>query len=191
MINLKQANILNLLPPSLTDTNEAKALAYSIQQAMASAVAKMEQSMVYADIDHLPDKILDVLAAELNVPFWRENFSIEEKRRVVKNAYSWLAKGGTPGAIKELVRSFFDLVDIEEWYDYNGSPYHFRVNIGIIGTPSADDQLLAANLINSFKNVRSVVDSINFYESGSEVDGYALTSDVGECIEDGGSAYNY
>jgi len=62
----------------------AKVFAYF----QARALQRIEESMVVAGIDKLPEKLLDLLALDMLLWHYREDDPIETKRENIKNLFS-------------------------------------------------------------------------------------------------------
>lgn len=82
------------------------------------------------------------------------------------SAAYWLASAAdTLGALKRALEAFeFDHVTIEEWFDYGGDPYTFRVFIEVV-TEGFDinDLTEVQAVINQTKNVRSHLEMLRAF----------------------------
>jgi len=115
--------------------------------------------------DRCPTHILPWLAWEMSVDVWNENWTEEIRREVIKASLEVHKRKGTLGAIKRALNAFqFDDVKVEEWFDYGGNPYTFRVFIDIV-TDGFDimkmDEVFA--VIMSSKNARSHLESLQAF----------------------------
>lgn len=158
MIKIRDANITQILPRWMTDTPEVQALGYAIMKQNNRALDYLERSMVYAGVDNLPEKILDVLAVELRAPYYDNDFDIEKKKKIVKDALYIQSKAGTPEAVSTMIQNVFGGGVMEEWFEYGGEPYHFKIDTQAI----LDEEINAkfTKLIRKVKNVRSKLDQI-------------------------------
>ena len=66
---------------------------------------------------------------------------------------------GTAAAVAELVESVFGNGEVEEWFDYDGEPYHFRIRTANINSTDEMVQQITA-LVGTMKNVRSHLDEV-------------------------------
>ena len=64
--------------------------------------------------------------------------------------------------MKSVVEVLLNYAKVEEWFEYKGSPYHFRVNGSYGPTVNGDSLQNLVNAINEAKNVRSWLDGISF-----------------------------
>ena len=91
---------------------------------------------VYTAIDSAPENILDILAVQFKVDWYRDDYPIETKRRVIKTAMEVRRYCGTEWAVKQAISAIYPNSEIVEWYDYNGTPGHWRLRVNI--TENAD-----------------------------------------------------
>lgn len=157
-IKLRDSNIDQVLPLWIAEEPEIKALGYAIMKSNQRALDLLEQSMVYAGIDRLPERILDVLAIELRALYYENNFDIEKKRKIIKNTLYLHSKAGTPEAVTQMIEYVFGGGVMEEWFEYDGKPYHFKVDTSALLTEDINEKF--AKLIRRVKNVRSQLDQI-------------------------------
>ena len=159
MINLYNSNITNILPEVLADNAKTKALGYAISLALKRLMDYCQNISVYAVIDTAPEQVLDLLALELNTQYYDDSQSIEVKRSLIKNTLAWYLKIGTVSAVQEAVDAVFGEGVVEEWFQYGGEPYHFKVQTSTINSTDEMIQQLT-ELIGTMQNVRSHLDSV-------------------------------
>lgn len=112
-----------------------------------------------------PEHLLPWLGWALSVDVWNENWAESIRRNVIKASISIHRHKGTLGALKRALEAFeFDNVKIEEWFDYGGNPYTFRVFIEIV-TEGFDinDLTEVQAVINQTKNVRSHLEMLRAF----------------------------
>lgn len=159
MIDLFNSNITDILPEALADDVKVKALGYAIQKAMQRLMGYCKNISVYAVVDTAPEQVLDLLAVELNTQYYDDSQSIEVKRNLIKNTLIWYMKTGTPASIIEAVAAVFGNGEIEEWFDYGGEPYRFKVHTSNINSTDEMIQQLT-DIINTMRNVRSHLEEV-------------------------------
>lgn len=159
MVKLYDSNITDILPEVFAADPKVKALGYAINKAMQRLMDYCQNISVYATIDTLPENILDLLAVELNTQYYDDTMDIAVKRNLVKNTLNWYMYAGTAAAVTELVEVVFGNGEIEEWFEYGGEPYYFKIHTSNIDT--TDEKIhLAENLVNSVQNARSRLEEI-------------------------------
>lgn len=159
MINLYDSNITDILPEPLSRDPNVQALGYAVQKAMQRLIDYCQNICIYPAIDTVPENILDLLAIEFNTQYYDDTMDIEVKRTLVKNTLKWYTRTGTVAAVTELVESVFGSGKVDEWFNYGGEPYHFKIrtyNMSI-----TDEMIqLAELLVKSVQNVRSHLEEV-------------------------------
>lgn len=191
MIDLKDSLMTDILPGHLA-TAEVKALAYAVGRQIRQLCSYADKSRTYAALASAPDTVLDALAAELRTPAYDETLPVETKRELVASTLTFYTHLGTPAALEQLISILFAKGSVAEWYDYNGSEYHFKVQIDI-AADDVDDakQAQVQAWVNQYKNQRSILDTIEYYETGAEAVAFTAAAFIGCELVDSCTAENY
>ena len=191
MIDLKDSLMTDILPGHL-ETAEVKALAYAVGQQIRQLCSYADKSRTYAALASAPDTVLDALAAELRTPAYDETLPVETKRELVASTLTFYTHLGTPAALEQLISILFAKGRVAEWYNYNGSEYHFKVQIDI-AADDVDDakQAQVQAWVNQYKNQRSILDTIEYYETGAEAVAFTAAAFIGCELVDSCTADNY
>ena len=163
MINLYDAEIVDILPESISDPDEVKAVSYAIKKAMQKFLGYCDNAYVYASIDTMPEFALDLLAVELNTQYYDTGLPIENKRELIKNTFIWYQNSGTPSAVEELIAAVFGEGEVKEWFEYGDEPYYFKILTNAQLTPDIAEQF--ATIIGNVKNARSRLRKIDIERS--------------------------
>lgn len=159
MINLYDSSITDILPEPLSNDPKVQALGYAIKRAMQRLLNYCQNISVYAVIDTAPEQVLDLLAVELNTQYYDDSMPVEVKRNLIKNTLIWYTKTGTKAAVQELVENIFGNGEVQEWFDYGGDPFCFKVITSNINSTDEMIQQLAS-IVGSVQNARSHLDSV-------------------------------
>lgn len=191
MIDLKDSLMTDILPGHL-ETAEVKALAYAVGRQIRQLCSYADKSRTYAALASAPDTVLDALAAELRTPAYDETLPVETKRELVASTLTFYTHLGTPAALEQLISILFAKGRVAEWYNYNGSEYHFKVQIDI-AADAVDDakQAQVQAWVNQYKNQRSILDTIEYYETGAEAVAFTAAAFIGCELVDSYTAENY
>ena len=120
--------------------------------------------LIYSRINDLDDATIDELAYQMHVDFYSTSLALEVKQQVVKNSLRWHRIKGTPAAVEEAAKIVFGRSWIEEWFEYGGNPYMFKLNVEASNRgASSADLILLEQLINAYKNKRSWLEVINIF----------------------------
>lgn len=154
MIKLKDSQISQILPEYLSGRTEVKALSFALYRAVERLVEYCRNVSVFAVIDMAPSQLLDMLALELNTQYYDESLPIDSKRKLVKNTMVWYMSAGTPQAVEELVTAVFGGGKLEEWFEYGGQPFYFRV---LVDADYINEENIKEfiRMISTIKNARS------------------------------------
>jgi phage tail P2-like protein len=158
MIKLSEAELTTVLPPFIKEDSEVQAISYAFKKGMEKMIEFARLSTLYAEIENLPDEIIDLLALELQSQYYDDSMEIEIKRKIVKNSIAWYAKGGTVSAVDEMVQAVFGEGEVIEWYKYGGEPGTFYIKTNAELSPDIIENF--NEIINKVKNMRSHLTNI-------------------------------
>ena len=120
-------------------------------------------------IDNLPSDALPHLAEQYHITGnegWLQALSETEKRNLIKSSIKMHRYKGTKYAIEEIFKTLNIVGNVEEWFNYGGKPYYFKVILQIFNrsiNEETEEKLRA--LINEYKNERSWLEQIEFFLS--------------------------
>ena len=136
MIKLRDTGLIEGLPPGIAEQHWVKVLDAVFRERQKKELEAVRKVFVYTAIDSAPENILDILAVQFKVDWYRDDYPIETKRRVIKTAMEVRRYCGTEWAVKQAISAIYPNSEIVEWYDYNGTPGHWRLRVNI--TENAD-----------------------------------------------------
>lgn len=129
MTNIDQVSIYDLLPPNAQADPTVSAAARSLDGRMRELTQQVKDLSFYRRL--LEGKITDAEADERawqdHVDFWDTSLPLEQKIQLLLKSKEFHRSKGTPGAIEDLVTILFGEGKVEEWFEYGGEPYHYRV----------------------------------------------------------------
>lgn len=159
MIDLYNISILDILPDSLKQDPDMVAMAKALTPEMQLLSEEIKLCLLLKMIDHLSSELVDHLAWEMHVDFYDPDLPLEVRRLLVKNSIPQHRRKGTPAAVEELISTVFGDGRVEEWFEYGGEPYYFKVvtNNRDVTTEQA---LLFTRALNSVKNTRSWLEKV-------------------------------
>lgn len=158
-------NINEIFPAFLLRDRNGYALAKAIEAGLSYMERVIEKGLACVmDCDTMPEWRLDEMAWETNC-LYDYNADVEKKRKWIKDALPQYRLYGTPEGIYRYVRGYFDDIILEEWWEYGGEPYHFRITVDGNWTP--EDEAWVRKAVGIVKNVRSVLDAFQIGIRGS------------------------
>lgn len=161
MIRLKEAQITDSLPSWLSNETNVKALSYAASRQMKKVLAYSDAAKVYADVMKCTHAVLDMLAFELQIPKYKDSYSLDTKRRMVLNGLVYWLRMGTAGALEDLCSDIFSNAVMTEWFDYDGEPGHFRI--------TTDNRRITDNDIREFHKVINTVKRLSAHLDAVEI----------------------
>lgn len=161
---IAEVDFMRSLPLPLKNDNNMLALANIVAGELQKTLRLSKKNIIYACINELPEKVLDLLAYDLHVDWYDDRYTLEEKRRIIKDSVKVHRYKGTKYAVETAVSGLYPDSFVSEWFEYGGEAYGFRVyiNIGIGEVVTVRKQEDLAQKIECYKNLRSHLDAIIF-----------------------------
>lgn len=184
---LTVSNLMTALPQALRDDPNIHALATAIAEVLAARPAEIDSIRLYPRIDELTEELLDILAYDFKVDWWDYRYTIQQKRQTLKDSFLVHRRLGTKYAVKTALSAIYPNSTIQEWFEYGGEPYTFRLLVNVSGQQvNSELYFRAIDLINYYKNLRSHLRGMEYIiESGEAAALYMggqFTSVVTLCI---------
>lgn len=188
MSNKEQVKVLDVTPDSLQQDKQILDMSASIQPSLDDVNESISSIEIYSRIDELPEAILRMLALEHRVyqDEWELAQTIEAKRRLIKDSFALNKKRGTRWSIERI----FDLLNItatlQEWFEYGGDPFKFKVAIyEIEGRGLTESEIATADrMINRYKPLRSSLESIDISVKADDVLAYGAAAATATAVID-------
>lgn len=162
MIKLSELSLLDIMPENLARDKEVQNAAKALDVSMHDISEQIKYVLLISRIDELEEDIVDQLAWQFHVDAYDSSFDIGTKRKLVKQSIGWHKLKGTPYAVQSVVSAILDGAHVQEWFEYGGEPYHFKV--ALIEGPMTSSQTIRqlVRAINEAKNARSWLDGVEF-----------------------------
>lgn len=156
--------MLFTLPPALKEDTSTEALAAATAEALADRLAEIDRLRIISNIDNLEEALLAILARDFKVDWWDPSYSLEEKRRTLKDSWRVHKLLGTKAAVEMAISAIYPHTTVLEWFEYGGEPYHFRLDINITNDSiNSVKQRRVLERINFYKNLRSHNDGVTYF----------------------------
>lgn len=160
MIKLSGSRFTQIMPENLASQVETKAFAYAVGRQIEKLCAYSDAARTYAAIATMPEWLLDYMAVELRTPSYDENYSLKTKRALIQGSLLFYTQMGTPAAVNRIIETIFETGYIEEWYEYDGDPHHFRAYVGDGGEVGPGELEEFRRVLSSVKRLSSWLDDI-------------------------------
>lgn len=161
---LTAENFLASFPVALQGDQSPAALADVTARLLARRPGEVDRLRLYSAIDQMDEQLLDILAYDFKVDWWDADYSLEEKRQTLKDSWRVHKTLGTRAAVETAISAIYPETTVEEWFEYGGEPYHFRIRINIT-SDSGDTvrQRRVLERLNFYKSLRSHVESLKYF----------------------------
>ena len=173
-------NLLLALPHVLRQDSNMLALAESIASVLSQRWDEIDLLRIYQRIDELDEELLDILAYDFKVDWWDPNYCLGVKRQTLKDNWRIHRMLGTRAALKMALSVIYSGARIEEWWEYKGTPYCFRLYIDASEADIGDVQhRRILGKVNYWKNLRSHLEGIQYQKivpSGQVYVGVGITT---------------
>ncbi len=148
--------IKSILPPNATPLQK------DIEAATASRLLSLDTDVLRRIInpDQCPVALLPWLAWAMSVDVWNNDWPLDTQRKVIRESVQVHTQKGTIGALRRALSAFlYAELRIEEWFEYGGEPYTFRVRAVFSeeGFSVSDTELIYSTIMQT-KNLRSHLD---------------------------------
>ena len=155
--------IKETLPDSIRKDRTVQDICEAIEKEMQAVNRATGYCLLLPRLDELSEALLDELAWEYHVDFYDQTLPIEQKREMVRQAIESHRKKGTAAVVRNVVSIILQDGRVEEWFQYGGEPYHFRV-ILIMGPMASEETIQKlVDTVYAVKNVRSWLDYVQFH----------------------------
>lgn len=162
MVDLASGNLLDILPSSLSNDGNIRACAVALNTEIQAVSADIDEALIFSRIDELESDVLDHLAYNFKVDFYDATASLEARRGIIKQAFEWHRVKGTRAAVERIVSLFFDNATVQEWFEYGGEKFRFKINTEYATFRNDQDFQDFFRLISVAKNVRSWLEAMRF-----------------------------
>lgn len=155
-MRLSETDLKRIAPGSLLSDPDVKALFDAVSAELRLLGEATDDVKAAYSLDEANDAVLTHLAWMFNSDLFFIGSTREQKRELVRNVIALHRKKGTKWALEQGLAIINPSVTVEEWFEYGGLPYHFRLNGLTEGTLKQVSSTLL--LIYTLKNLRSWLD---------------------------------
>ena len=173
-------NLVETLPIALRNDPSVVALTEALADVLAARPAEIERLLIYLAIDTLEEPLLDILAYDFKVDWWDADYSLEEKRRTLKDSWRVHKLLGTKAAVETAISAIYPDTKVSEWWEYGGRPYHFKISVNVSGETIESEklrQVLAR--VRYYKNLRSHNDGVTYFMRAAEARAVSCAASLG------------
>jgi phage tail P2-like protein len=143
---------------------QVQAISAAVTPQLQEVSQSIRECIILARLDELQEEVVDLLAWQYHVDFYDSDLTIDQKRNLVRTSIDAHRHKGTPYAVELVVKAILDDAIVQEWFEYGGEPYFFRV-IKINGQITADMYPRLKKAVDTVKNTRSWLEGVSLSRS--------------------------
>lgn len=169
-MDISNINLLSLQTSQMQQDPTTISLCAALNPQFQELGEETKLCLIYSRIDDLDSDTLDELAWQMHMDWYDSTSDIDIKRSLVKSALKVHRYRGTPYAVEQVIQNYFGDGDVQEWFEYGGQPYYFRV---ITTNPTVTDEQASRfqMAVNAAKRLSAKLEEIIVSMSG-ELDIY-------------------
>ena len=158
---LENTSILDVLPINLVDDEQIIAASKAFDNEKVKIQRAYTLCNILSDLESLTNEALDILAWQWHIENYdSENLNKKQKCSMIQQSLRWHQKKGTRKIVEESMSVIYENTCLEEWYEYAGKPYHFKISTGTTQSITEKNIAKLIQVINMVKNERSWLDEI-------------------------------
>lgn len=151
-------NLLRSFPYALANDKDKDALAATVSDELQQLFNDNDKLIIYANIDKLDERLLDIIANDYDVKWYLYDGTLETKRAQIASCFYIHRHLGTKMAMVFALSDICPGTEVEEWQDYGGKPYHFRILLDVTEQRMPISQKIVDSIISVVKPARSVLE---------------------------------
>ncbi|MCM1388093.1 MAG: phage tail protein I [Bacillus sp. (in: Bacteria)] len=165
MNNTENMNFMELLPAFMRSDETDIALSGAVDKLTEQLAARVKLLTTWNQIDNVSENELDMLAEELHISWYDKAAPVSVKRSLIKDSDMVHAKMGTNWAAMRVIETYFGTGRIVDWFDYDGKPYHFRIETANQSVLK-DKEETFLKILDAVKRKSAVLDAIELICDG-------------------------
>jgi phage tail P2-like protein len=153
---------IDICPSSIRGDPQVQAACEAIDRELVQMYECIPGILFWPFVDQQIPPLLDILAWEMHVDIWAGwdgALTTEQKIDLINSSIDWHRHKGTIYAVEQMLKTVFREGRVQEWYQYGGRPYYFRV---VLNEPFDSERWQRAYAgILAVKNVRSWMEDMS------------------------------
>ena len=141
---------------------------YALAKAIEAGVNMMNEAIrrgvaCISDYDTMPEWRLDELAWEFRIDWWDPDYTLEQKRRTVKDSWYVYRYLGTKASVERAISAIYPDTAVQEWFEYGGKPFYFKLLIDVsFESVTPEKHARVMERVGFYKNLRSVLEGVEY-----------------------------
>jgi phage tail P2-like protein len=131
MIDIRTANLIDIVPASIKSDPEIVAISAAINPEVRAVAVAADEANILARIDAQPESVLDAIAwgMRLNeLQVW-DVATVARKRTILKGILKLRKKSGTPYTVRQMLSLLENRSELVEWWEEDAAANTYRVRL--------------------------------------------------------------
>lgn len=159
-MNLDEIDLSKLIPVFMRRDLDNLAIADILSTTLQPLAGQIARLSTWDQLSSLNTSDLDALAVELSIFWYDKTLSDEQKRLLIANSDKVYMHLGTKQAVLDVVTDIFGPAYIEEWFEYEGQPHYFRIQIESAASLTAENEAKLMQVLDIVKRKSQWLDGI-------------------------------
>lgn len=171
--------IEEMVPGFLLADKNGYAMAKALEALMRAVDAAVGAGIeIIGNTENMPEWRLDELAWEYDMGWYDYRADVASKREQISGLMDYYNRMGTPDAVKKAIEDCFGAGTLEEWFEYSGTPGHFRATT--TGEAVGIDNLKKfLAILGAVKPLHTALDTVSYNGATGTARGYIGTRVTG------------
>lgn len=153
------------LPQPLKNDKSMLALGRAIAGELQQNIQLARLTLIYPRIDELDETLLDILARDLHVDWYNDDYPIAAKRAIIKSSVQIHKRLGTKYAVVKALGDLFPNSEVQEWFEYGGTHHHFRIILDLTNAKAPLDLLQIIGAAKFYKRLSAHLEEVVYQMS--------------------------
>lgn len=157
-MKINEVHMIDFVPHSISHDRTIKGLCAAADVMIRNLEKELPKANLFENLHLFTEKELDSIAEAEEIPWYDTSYEKKVKIDIIHNYEKFAMIIGTKEAVEGVATNIFGESYIDEWYEYGGQQYGFKVHTQALLTPNMND--IFTRVIDHVKNMRSNVESI-------------------------------
>lgn len=159
MMRVDSVDFAALLPRFMRVQEDDRAMADALSVLLSARGRRCMEMSVWEMVREMDETVLDAVAEAFGLAWWRPDWSPSVKREMLGKAEQIRLGIGTKATLEGVLQVYFSdpSLTVEEWFDYGGKPYTFRI---LTNEATVQRQLQFARVVDALKRTSQSMDGI-------------------------------
>ena len=157
-MRINEAKMIDIVPNSISHDATIRGLCSAADVIMHRLETEMPKANLFENLELFAEKDLDAIAEAEEIPWYDTSYDRQVKIGIIHDYEKFAMIIGTKAAVEGVTTNVFGDSEVEEWYEYGGQQYGFKIHTQSLLTPNMNE--IFTRVIDHVKNMRAGLESI-------------------------------